>query len=267
MRFVIAFAICAVAATPALAERPVDRYWLSATGMFSSVRTSARIDASSGIGTEISLERDIGLNKHRTLPSVLGGLRLSEHWRLEAEYLPLHRSGSAVINRPIKIGDTTYAVNSRLSGSLDSDTYRVGVGYSFVRNDDAELGVSIGAHVTRFDETFSGTGTVNNTAGVAVAENHAVTAPLPTIGVFGSYVLSPVFSINGRADYLSIKIKDIRGKLIDSQIGVTARIIKNVGIGGGYRYVEYDVTAEKGNFRGELNYKFHGPVVYAELAF
>ncbi len=268
MRICLALAVCAAAASPALAERPDDRYWLSATGLFSSVDTTARIDASSGIGTEISLEKDVGLKDSSSLPTVLGGLRISQHWRVEVEYLPLHRSGSKILSRIIKIGNTTYAVNTRLNGALNSDTYRVGFGYPFVRNPNAEFGASIGAHVTRFTEKFSGSGTVNNTAVVAVGgESRGVTAPLPTVGLYGTYVLSPVFSIAGRADYLSIKIGDIKGKLIDGQVGVTARVFRNVGVGGGYRYVEYGVTATKGNFQGKINYSFHGPVIFAEVAF
>ena len=255
-------------AVPALAERPEDNYWLSGTAMFAAADTTLRIDHSGGLGTGISLEKDIGLHAHETLPVVLGGARLSDHWRVEAEYLRFKRSGSAAIKRPLTIGDTTYNVNTNLAGSLESNTYRIGVGYSFVKTDTAELGVSAGFHITRFNTSFVGTGSVNGGGqAVLVSTNRGVTAPLPTLGLYGSYSLSKMFSLTGRADYLSIKIGDVKGKLIDTQAGVAARVFKHVSVGAGYRYVEYDVKAEKGKFLGTLNYQFHGPVVFAELAF
>lgn len=236
--------------------------------MFANASTDLRINHSNGLGTEVSLEKDIGLRANETLPIVLAGARLGEHWRVEFEYLRFNRSGSAAINRPITIGDTTYNVNTNLSGSLESSTYRVGGGYSFVLTDKAEVGASLGFHVTRFNTTFVGTGSVNSGGqGAIVSTNRGVTAPLPTLGLYGSYSLSKIFSLNARADYLKIKISNIKGKLIDTQVGVSARVHKNVSLGAGYRYVEYDVDATKGNFIGALGYKFHGPVVSAELTF
>ena len=260
----------ALLAAPACAERPEDNYWLSGTAMFAKADTTLRLDRSnvSGSGSVISLENDIGLPDHQTLPVVLGGLRLSDHWRVEAEFLRLKREGSAKINRALTIGDTTYSINTSLAGSLASDTYRIGAGYSFVLTDKAELGASIGFHVTRFTTTFVGTGSVNGGGQTAlVSTNRGVTAPLPTLGLYGSYSLSPMFSVNGRVDYLSIKIGDIKGKLIDTQAGISARVIKHLSVGGGYRYVDYGVTATKGNFVGKLAYKFNGPVIFAELVF
>lgn len=238
--------------------------------MFARAKTGLRIDRSdlTANGSEISLEKDIGLHSNQTLPAILAGARLSDHWRVELEYLGLKRSGAATINRPIIIGDTTYNVNSNLAGSLASDTYRIGFGYSFLLSEKGELGASVGAHVTRFSTTFTGTGSVNGGGqGAVVSTNRAVTAPLPTLGLYGNYSLSKIFSLNGRVDYLSIKISNIKGKLVDTQAGVSARVTKNLSLGAGYRYVEYDVSATKGSFVGSLNYKFNGPILSAELVF
>lgn len=57
------------------------------------------------------------------------------------------------------------------------------------------------------------------------------------------------------------------GSLIDAQIGFEARVLKNIGVGLGYRYAGYRVKARKNDWRGKLDYSYSGPMAYIELAF
>jgi hypothetical protein len=45
------------------------------------------------------------------------------------------------------------------------------------------------------------------------------------------------------------------------------RFHKNMGVGIGYRYVDYELEADKADFRGEVQYTFKGPTIFFNVAF
>jgi hypothetical protein len=261
--------VAAVAAVPAAAERVTDKAWLSGSALFATADSSLRLDSTvtNGLGTTLSFEKDLGLSSHDTTPLVLGGLRIGKGWRVEAEYLRLHRTGNHTLDRTAIVGDTTFDVNANVAGLLESDTIRIVGGYAPIRGDNYELGGSLGFHVTKFKAQVLGIGSVNGTTSALVAKAADQTAPLPTLGLYGNYTISPLFTLNARVDYLSLKIGDYSGKLIDTRGTVSVRPLRYLSLGGGYQYVEYDVSARKKAFTGKVTYKFRGPVLFAELDF
>lgn len=267
----VAAALAAVCmAGAAHAERPDAKIWLRADAFFTSADSELRIDNAAGntIGSTVSLEKDLGLPKRRVLPVGSIGVRLGRDFRVEGEFLRLKRKGSASITRPLTFDNTTYAAAANVAGLLESDTWRVALGWSPVRTDAAELGLSVGAHITRLRAQVLGIGTVAGTGVTAlVAEERRQTAPLPTVGAYGSAMLNKWLSVEARADVLSLKIKDYRGALLDAQAGLTAWPTRNIGLGAGYRYVDYRLNVDKPSFGGRVSYQFHGPVAYAQLAF
>ena len=273
IKWLLAVASAAMLSAPAFAERPNDRFWAIGGAFFTTSNSNLRLDnvALGSIGTTVDLETDIGLPVHKTLPYGLAGLRLGKAFRIEGEYFKLNRTGNRSLDKSITIGDTTFNAQANVAGLLESTTYRVAVGYSPLLTDKAEAGVALGFHITDFRVQFIGAGSVSSGSGIVTsalaAEERSQLAPLPTISGYGTYALSPVFALHGRADWLSLKIGDYSGSLVELQGNVTARVIKNVGIGGGYRYTNYVFKAHKNDFSGRLQYEFRGPVVFLEVAF
>ncbi len=254
---------------PALAERVDDKYWLNGQALFAHSKAVIRIDNSDtgANGTPIDLAKQLGQGRNRTIPTILLGGRFSNKWRAELEYLALPQHATRVLDNDITVGDTTYAANGTLTSRFRTDIYRFVVGYSPIKTDTAELGFSIGAHITTFRAGFEGVGSVNGNPATLETFSRTQLAPLPTIGAYGNYSLSPMFSLYGRADLFALTIDKYSGHLYDLQGGVQARVAKNFGIGAGYRYVEYQIGIKGDNLRGRINYKFNGPLIFAELAF
>lgn len=267
--FLPATALLALLSAPAAAERVGDKYWLNGQALFSSLDTSLRIDNSvnGNQGTLIDLEKDLGASRHLTVPTVLIGGRISSKWRLEFEYLGLPQSATRTIDRTITIDDTTYNVGATLQSRFKTDIYRFVVGWSPIKTDTAELGFSIGGHITNFDLSVSGQGATGGGTVTLQTRSKSQLAPLPTIGTYANYDLSEMFSLYGRIDFFALTIDKYSGHLVDAQAGVQARFAKNFGIGAGYRFVDYRVGIKNGDWRGRVEYKFHGPLVFAELAF
>jgi hypothetical protein len=249
----------------AWAEGPQDRYWAELEYFFPTISSTARLDGAVR-GTAVSLEDELGLSDRKGTPYLLLGMRLGESWRLEFEYYTLNRDASKQIGRDIQWGDIRFPVSATLNSEFDSTIYRLTAGWSFYRTPRAEGGASIGLHVTDFTLQLSGQG--NGPAGLAFQrEKRDQTVPLPTIGLYGNYMVTDQWILRGRVDYLSLNYDNYDGSLINWLAAVEWRFHKNWGAGLGYRYVDYKLEATKESFHGEVNYKFQGPTLYIGAAF
>lgn len=224
------------------------------------VDTTAFLNSSTGTrGTQLSFEDDLGFDDSKAMPAFLAAVRLGERWKIEFEYLSLSRDSSRAISRTINWGDRSYTVGTVVSSDFDSDIYRLSAGYSFIKDSQKELGVSLGFHVTDFSLGLSATG--------IGAQRADALAPLPTIGLYGAYAFTPQWLLSGRLDYFSLNYNDYEGSLVNVSAGIDYRFTRNFGVGVAYRYIDYDVTVTKSSFNGGVEYKFNGPMVYVTASF
>ncbi len=266
--FAAACLLSLVGATSAGAQALEDRYWFEASAFKPNIDTHVKISSASGtIGTDVSLESDLNLADRETLPAFFAGARLGSRWAITGEYFALDRDGTAAISRDIVFDDVTYPAGVSVSSSFDTAVYRMTVAYSFIRNERAEVGVALGAHVTQFDLTLDGQAHIGAAAIQATRRERDALAPLPTVGLYAGYRITPKLTIGGRVDYMSLGVGDYDGQLTNAQATVTYRLFKNVGVGAAYRYVDYGLQIDKARWDGDLSYQFHGPTVFLQVGF
>jgi hypothetical protein len=253
----------------ASAEGPTDANWGQLEYFFPTIASTARLDNSAtGNGTEVHLEDDLGLTDRKGTPYLLLGTRFgSQKWRMEFEYYYLDRTATRTISKTITWGDITYPASADITSTFNTNVYRLTGGYSFYRTQEAEGGVSLGFHVTDFKLALSGVGTGPAGIGTFQGESKTQLVPLPTLGAYGNYKLGPQWILHGRVDWLSLTYEQYHGSLTNLYVGADWRFMPNWGVGLGYRYVNYKVTADKNSFHGEANYEFQGPTVYVAGAF
>ena len=266
LRYVSAMLVCGFA-TPAFAERAEDKVWLQGGVFRAQVDTYARVDSPSlGLpGTRVDFEGDLGLDDKEWAPKIAGGVRLGKAFRIEADYFSLNRAGSTTLNRLLGVDDTVFPVGAVVDSSFDTKIWRIAGGWSPVLTDTTEVGLAIGVHLT--DASFSISGTLPGVSGATLVERRATTIPLPNIGLYANHSFNKTFGIHAKADFFSIKLGDYKGRLIDAQLGFSARIQRNIGVGIAYRFVDYDVEVRKNDFGGKIEYKYYGPVAFVEVAF
>ncbi len=264
------FALLA-AAVPAWADngQGLDQsFWFQISGYRPSIESKLQISPSTGAGTELSFERDLGLADRKTLPALLIGSRFGDAWRAEFEYFKLARSARQnLVNGSITVDDTVYPVTANVASQFDSQVYRVGLGYSFFKTPDAEVGAVLGLHVTDFKVALQGDGLVNGQPVSSRREQREEVVPLPTLGVYAGVAFAPNWLASGRIDVLSLKVGDYRGKLLNMQANLIYRFTPNVGVGLGYRFDDYRLRATRDDWRGKLEYKFSGPQVLMDIGF
>lgn len=262
-------AMC-LAAVPAHGQSLDDKFWVEVSAYWATVDSSIRVEPRNATipGTVIDFESDLDLDNRKALPALFAGAKLGDNWVIGLEYYSLNRSATRSVSRQLVFDDVTFPVSASVSSKFDSDIYRMTVGYTFYRTEDAEIGGAIGAHVTDFEIALTGEAQVGSGTSVQSAtRRRAALAPLPTLGLFGSVRVAPQVTLSARADYLSLSVDKYDGRLLNAQAAATYRAFKNVGVGIAYRYVDYRVDVDKDDWQGRLKYKFRGPALFLQAGF
>jgi hypothetical protein len=271
LKFLGAASIVGVAALamPAHAQAIDDDFWIQASGFLASVDTdvSSSLSINPGNGTSIDLEDDLGLDDGEILPSVYAGAKLGGGFVITGEYYSLSRDSTATISRTITVDNVTYPVNGSITAGFGTDIYRLTIGYSFIRNESVEVGGAIGLHATQLEFSISGQGSSGGAPVSAQTRRKDFLAPMPTVGLYGTFAVAPRVFINARADYLSLGIDDYDGSVLNAQASVSYRFTDTFGVGVGYRYVDYDLDVERDTYTASFDYNFSGPSIFIEAGF
>lgn len=229
----------------------------------------AKTDAT--IGAELNNDRDlnaeldfddIGLDESVTTGMAYALLRLGNRWRIEFDYTNVENDGSGSV-QAIDVGGIVIPIDAEVSSYINLRFISTRLGFSFVRNETAELGVSLGVSAASLEAGVGG-----SIEGIG-SGRYDVTAdvPLPTIGLYGTLALTNKLSIGGRAGLLSLELGDDKGTLQDFFASVDYFFTKNVGIGVGYKYVNADVKVQEDTYRQLYNVTQSGPVAYLSFGF
>lgn len=259
----------AAAATPTRAQHLDDKFWVQGAAYWADIDSSASVDSigNTDLGTVIDFESDLEMDDSQTLPSFSAGWRAWGRFIVGGDYYALDRDGEATLSRDIVFDDVTFPVSANVSSSMSSNIYRLTLGYSFIRNDTWEVGAALGLHMTDFELSLEGEATAGGVSVGTSRRGRDFLAPLPTLGAYANWQVTPKIAVNGRVDYMSLEIDDYDGGLTNAQISASYRFTRNFGAGIMYRFVDYNVDVTKDDWTGSLDYEFNGPVLYAELAF
>jgi hypothetical protein len=262
-----AIAIAGLVATPAAAQGVNDKYWIELSGHYASPDTKVTFSRPGLPGTKFDMESDLGLNSHEFLPDIYGGVRLGEHWLLTGEYYGLDRNGSKTVTRDITFDGVTYPANIEVDSKFRSNIYRFSVGYSFFKDDKGEFGADVGLHTTNFKIDLNGQARAGGPGLTAQNRDQSFTAPLPTLGLYGVYEVAPKVSLNGRFDWLNLKVGDYDGEIFNVQASVAYNFTDLIAVGGGWRYVDYNLNVDRKGYTAKFDYKFNGPSIFLRLDF
>jgi hypothetical protein len=264
-----AMALGAITTSPAHAEDDGEKFWIRVEGYRPLVDSKVKIgNVQTGQeGTLIDLEEDLALNKRKSLPSIGLGMALGDRWQVSAEYYGLSRQDQVQLPREIEFDGATYPINTTVESEFNSDIYRLTVGYLIAKGPQHQFGAALGAHVTQFTASIKGQASGPSGGLELASRRRKALAPLPTLGLFGSYEPLPRLVLGARADYLSLKVNDYRGRLLNFEASAAYRLNKTLSIGLGYRKVDYRLRILKPAWTGKVNYDFHGPSIFARAAF
>jgi len=265
--------ICAIifmllGVSPSYADNTVDNIWKDDTvninlGMFLTNRdTKVRVDSRTlGRGTELNAEEDLGLSKDKSVTRTDIYVRLAQNHRFDFSYYDLSRDTTRVINKTIQYGDVTFPINTTIKSNFNLTIVKAAYSYLFIRNAKMELGLSAGIFIQDYDIQIQQIGGAN-----AQAKAEAF-APLPVIGLKGTWRFSDKWWLRTSAEIFSLSYDDYSGHLTDVMVAVEYNMFENIGFGVGYNNTSFKLRADADKFIGEVNIDYGGVIAYTKVHF
>jgi hypothetical protein len=255
-----AMVFCATSAQAASINPTLDDRFQIRLGPFYNAMDSKITIAT---GQEIDLEERF--DDKALTGAIYLNWRVTSRINLEFGYSQVTRDESETIDQSIPLGDiAVLPAGSTFTGEFNTRLYRFAAGYSLLRNERSELGISLGVSALNIEDMLAFT-----PAGgpkVILVEND-VTEPLGTIGIYGSYAFSPQWLISARAGYLGFEFGDISGNIWDVFGGLEWRPWKNFGFGLAYVYNQADITVKADSKDTDINWTYQGPFAYVTIGF
>ena len=232
-----------------------------AVGAFVTNRdTHVRLDSASGAGTDINMEDELGFDPSITVARLDGHFWFNERHRFDVTYFDLNRSAEHRIDRTIKFGDTTYAINTTISAEQQFQIFKLDYTYAILVPDRGFLGVTGGLYVSQ--------STYQLRAGAASNESQDLTAPLPVLGLRGDFAFTDRITLGGAWEWFGFESDSVDGRLVDFYVGADYRITKRFSTGLAYNRVTTSLGARKDHgFEGRLSWTYDGMLLYAKFDF
>ena len=218
-------------------------------------------EATSGLGTIIDFQRDLGGEDSDTIPRIDAYYRFNERHRIDFTTFNIDRKGQRTLAIDLTIDGTDYSVSETLNSDIEYTLYKLGYNYSFYHSPKVELSISVGLNITNYDLTFS-----DSTGGKV--ETAGITAPLPVFGLRMGYAITPKWSIQYVAESFFIEIDDaFKGAIINYELNTEYRIFKNFAIGAGLARIALDADVNDDDWRGSITDSYRGFTAFGTFYF
>jgi hypothetical protein len=222
--------------------------------------TEIRLDGRGGrIGTSIDLEDDLDLQEEKSASYLSFAWRMSGRHFLEMEQFTFKRSGSTTLSGEFEFGDTVFEFGALVDSYFDTRVTRISYAYVVHDSDKFVLGLSAGLHITKLNTGIRDVVRPFSDEDVAFA---AVTAPLPVIGMTAGWRINEQWFMYGRVQIFRLSIDDYAGQLDHASVKLEYDAFKHVGIGVGYDLFDLGLDIDKRLWNGNINFRFHGPILY-----
>ena len=243
----------------------VERFRLTA-GFFVPVNnTNIQVGVNGGaLGTNIDFEKDLGFNNSQLTFLANFQWRISRRSRINLNYYNIPRSADYTLKKDITFNDKTYHINSSVSSYFNTAIYQFSYGYALVAKPKFEIGLLIGAHIIGGS---AGIGLSGASADVSTSTKFGFTAPLPDLGIWGGYQISNRFGVTLDADYLSLTVGDISGRILAYNLQFLYKLMPQLDLTLGYTGLNFRVDVEKPKAEGHFKWGYNGPALGATFSF
>jgi hypothetical protein len=232
-----------------------DAWYVSGGALWAESNVTANLNTGPiGVGALIDFEDDMGLDESSLIGLFAVRWHFLERWQLEVEYFKLDRDNEKQIQRTIDWGNLDVPIDAVATGTFNIEDFRVGVGWSFFRSKDKEVGFGLGAHVAKLEAGLS----TRNFGSQAANQ----TAPLPFFTVYARFALTDRWLLSMRIDRLSLDTGDIDGKVFSSGAEFVYQPWRHVGIGLGFRDINFQISSVSDDWRGKAQVQQSGPALF-----
>ena len=233
-----------------------DRFMIRGGYLFVfGAETDIQLNGQRGLGSTIDFNRTLGGATDYSGFRIDAAYRFNDRHSLGVSYYRVLRDGNRTISTDLNVRDTTFAAGANVNSSLNFDLWRLIYNYSFYRNDKVELGISPSLYMLRLrtniagDFTCSSNNTSTNCAGQSTSSGSAtdnLTVPLPSLGGYLNYHITPKLLSQARFDWFYLKVGDaFEGSMFEFYAGLEYRLFTHFSLGASYDRLQANVDLHK----------------------
>ncbi|WP_020210848.1 hypothetical protein [Gilvimarinus chinensis] len=266
-----AFFVTALLSSTAGADDTNIELKLGAFAQTTDATVSAARDG--GEGTDLSLQT-LGHNDSETNFWFSGTWQFSERWQLWGNISQFDSQGSIDRNFYFEFGDIDIPTdiesvdgNLQVDSTFNADLYILNLGYQLYKTETVKIDAGLGVHVVKFGMDIDATLLANEQSESLGSESSDVTAPLPNIVLFGQWNVTNRIEVSSTVGWLSLDYDDYEGDLTALEVEIDYALTSNLGLGAGYRYIDYGLTKHGDRLTSSFDSLFEGPTVYAVMRF
>jgi hypothetical protein len=190
--------------------------------------------------------------------------------QLDFSYAAYHRHGSRSLSADLSVGDVTYPLGATVDAVFNFDIIRGVYSYAVVQDDRMRISVGLGIYAIPLRYSLEG----NATNGRRAVQGADTTLPLPALALRGEFQLIPKLFLYTGIEAMYIEAGDVKGSLLEADVGLEYRPWKHVGIGLGYNGMLLDVEGQTtksaypgGDFIGKAKVNYNGLMLYGKFTF
>jgi hypothetical protein len=225
-----------------------------------SSNTKIRLNALGGrIGTSIDLEDDLNLDEKKSTSYLAFSWRMAGRHSLQVEQFTLNRDGNQTLTGEIEFGDEVFEFGAVVDSFFNTKVTRVSYAYLLRDTEKFALALSAGLHITALATGVAEISSQIRKRGGTLA---SVTAPLPVVGITGSWKFGDKLFLYGRAQVFRLSTSDFSGRLDHASVKLEYNAFEHVGMGIGYDLFGLNLDIDRGLWDGNVKFTFRGPIVY-----
>jgi hypothetical protein len=190
------------------------------------------------------------------------GWRFAENWVLLGQFFESNARSRWTLVEDIEWKDVVFQAGINVGGGSDFSVTRVFLGRTLNGSDVHEFGLGAGFHWLDMGSFIEGNAFINDQSIEFRRSAVHIHAPLPNIGAWYKYSISPRLALRTRLDWLSANVGSYDGEMINFSLGLNYQIVEHFGVGLNYNDFELNVEVDKTDWRGRVDMAYEGLYVY-----
>ncbi|WP_447983132.1 hypothetical protein [Nitrospira sp. Nam74] len=233
-----------------------DRFMIRGGYLFVfGANTQIELNGPAGFGTSIDYNRTLSGTTDYNGFRIDAAYRFNDRHSLGISYYRLLRDSNRTVDTDLTVKDITIAAGASVTSSLNFDLWRLIYNYSFYRNDKVELGISPSLYMIRMKFDIAGSSTCSGTLADCTGQSTSfgssseeLTVPLPSLGGYVNYHITPKLSSQVRFDWFYLKVgNNFTGSMFEFYAGLEYRLFTHLGLGASYDRLQANVDVSKSN--------------------
>jgi hypothetical protein len=244
-----------------------DRFQVTLGTFFVTNEPTVQLDGDTEEGDRVDWDKKLG-EVDATRLRLDGYWRFAPRHKVRAMAFRMSRENDVVLGENIDWGGHTYPLSAQVRAKFNFSVIEVAYEYAFLRRERYELDASFGLHHTTVDASLAAHAEESGgTLTEDLNDSARIHAPLPVIGLAGTWMLSKDFWLEASAQFFVLSIDPYNGHLENYRAALTWQPRPWLGLGIGYSLFSINTDIESQGWHGGLDWNYGGPMLFYRSSF